>query len=82
MSRPVKIVSRSIIFMSSVVVFLYSGSYSRVLDPPMSIRINGQIMPLTGGLALNRNFLIGMGMVYWIVLLMTEMADYNIGRGW
>ena len=50
MSRPVKIVSRSIIIMCSVVVFLYSGSYSRVLDPLMSIRINGQIMPLTGGL--------------------------------
>jgi len=38
MSRPVKIVSRSIIIMCSVVVFLYSGSYSRVLDPLMSIR--------------------------------------------
>ena len=50
MYRLAKIISRSIIFMFCVAVFLYSGSYKRVLDPLMNIRINGQIMPLTGGL--------------------------------
>ena len=50
MSRPVKIVSRSTIIICSVIVFLHSGSYTRVLDPLMSISVNGQIMPLTGGL--------------------------------
>mgnify|MGYP001243627302 FL=1 len=50
MSRPVKIISRLIIIMCSVMVFLNSGSYRRVLDPLMSISVNGQIMPLTGGL--------------------------------
>lgn len=52
MSLPVKIVSRSIIIMCCVVIFLEGGSYSRILDPPMSIRIDDQIimMPFTGGL--------------------------------
>ena len=50
MSRLVKIVSRSIIIMCIVMGLLHSGSYSRVLDPLMSISVNGQIMPLTGGL--------------------------------
>ncbi len=50
MSRLVKIVSRSIIIMCIVMGLLHSGSYSRVLDPLMSIIVNGQIMPLTGGL--------------------------------
>ena len=50
MSRPVKIVSRSFIITCSLAVFLQGGNYSRTLDPSMNISINGQIMPLTGGL--------------------------------
>ena len=52
MSHPFKIVSRSFVVTYSLVVFLQSGSYSRLLDPPMSIRIDDQIimMPFTGGL--------------------------------
>ena len=50
MSRQVKIVSRSFIITCSLVVFLQGGGYSRTLDPPMNISIDGQIMPLTGGL--------------------------------
>ena len=50
MSRQVKIVSRSFIITCNLVVFLQGGGYSRTLDPPMNISINGQNMPLTGGL--------------------------------
>ena len=50
MYRQVKIVSRSFIIMCNLMVFLQGGGYSRTLDPPMNISIDGQIMPLTGGL--------------------------------
>ena len=50
MSRQIKIVSRLFIITCSLVVFLLGGGYSRTLNPPMNISIDGQIMPLTGGL--------------------------------
>ena len=59
-----------------------ANEYSRVLSPPMTIKINGESMQLTGGL--NRpepQLLIGIMMEFWIVLLMIEMESYSIGKG-